>query len=208
MKKLMLKKCLKITLLLLSSLLALSILSWSDEGINKESTTGNLKAEFFPSAYNFIWGVISSGGNTSSGGSYKMLVSSAGQIFTGKSQGGNYIMHSGYISTPAPRPVDVNSEEETPIPKSYNLSQNYPNPFNLQTTIEFTLPKDCQVHMEIFNVLGEKVKTLVDEKLKSGHKLVNWDGKDDKGKGVSSGIYFYRIKAGEFADAKKMVLLK
>ncbi|MDP3024870.1 MAG: T9SS type A sorting domain-containing protein [candidate division Zixibacteria bacterium] len=208
MKKLMLKKCLKITMFLLSSLLALSILSWSDEGINKESTTGNLKAEFFPSAYDFIWGVISSGGNTSSGGSYKMLVSSAGQIFTGKSQGGNYIMHSGYISTPAPRPVDVESEEETPIPKSYNLSQNYPNPFNPSTVIEYSLPKGSEVKIIVYNVLGQKVKTLMDEYQNVGIKTVHWDGMDDNGEKVASGIYFYRLKTGDYSEAKKMVLLR
>jgi flagellar hook assembly protein FlgD len=64
------------------------------------------------------------------------------------------------------------------------------------------------VRIEIFNILGQRVRTLVDEHLRPGHKLVDWDGKDDSGEEVSSGIYFYRIATEEFSEAKKMLLLK
>jgi hypothetical protein len=93
-------------------------------------------------------------------------------------------------------------------PCDFVLFQNYPNPFNPATNIEFVLPKSGQVKIEIFNILGQKIRTLVDECLKPGHKLVDWDGKDDSGKEVSSGIYFYRIATDEFSEAKKMLLLK
>lgn len=100
---------------------------------------------------------------------------------------------------------DVNSPA---TPKVFSLSQNYPNPFNPKTVIRFGLPKDSWVNLDIYNVLGQRVKTLVDERLSAGMKEVEWDGKDDKGFEVSSGIYFYKIKAGDFSDIKKMVMLK
>lgn len=100
-------------------------------------------------------------------------------------------------------------EVNTPAkPTVYSLSQNYPNPFNPKTIIRFALPKDSWVKMEIYNILGQKVKTLIDEKLTAGLKEVEWDGKDDKGFESASGIYFYKIKADEFSDIKKMVMLK
>jgi hypothetical protein len=93
-------------------------------------------------------------------------------------------------------------------PSDFVLFQNYPNPFNPSTSIEFLLPKSGQVKIEIFNILGRKVRTLVDEQLKPGHKLVDWDGRDDRGRDVTSGIYFYRITVGEFSQSKKMLLLR
>ena len=100
-------------------------------------------------------------------------------------------------------------EVNTPsIPTVFSLSQNYPNPFNPKTLIRFTLPKDSWVKMEVYNILGQKVRTLVDEKLTAGVKEVEWDSKDVNGLEVASGIYFYRIKADDFSDIKKMVMLK
>ncbi len=100
-------------------------------------------------------------------------------------------------------------EVNTPsIPTVFSLSQNYPNPFNPKTLIRFTLPKDSWVKMEVYNILGQKVRTLVDEKLTAGVKEVEWDSKDVNGFEVASGIYFYRIKADDFSDIKKMVMLK
>jgi hypothetical protein len=100
-------------------------------------------------------------------------------------------------------------EVNTPTrPTVFSLSQNYPNPFNPKTIIRFGLPKDSWVKLEIYNVLGQKVKTLVDEKLTTGLKEVEWDGVNDKGFEVASGIYFYKISADDYSDIKKMVMLK
>jgi len=93
-------------------------------------------------------------------------------------------------------------------PSEFSLSQNYPNPFNPATNFQFTLSKSVHVKIEIFNIVGQNVKTLVDDNMTPGVYVVDWDGKDDKGNLVSSGIYFYRIQAGDFSDMKKMVLLK
>lgn len=94
------------------------------------------------------------------------------------------------------------------VPKQFNLGQNYPNPFNPACEIKYDLPTDCQVTLCIYNILGQKVRVLVDEYQSAANKAVQWDGKDDQGKEVTSGIYFYRIQAGDFSQSKKMVLLR
>ncbi len=111
------------------------------------------------------------------------------------------------IDSLPPTEVREIGETET-LPERFVLLQNYPNPFNPTTEIEFVIPKSAQVKIEIFNILGEKIATLVDQKLGAGHKAVEWDGKDDQGREVSTGIYFYRLKAKDFTQTKKMVLLK
>lgn len=93
-------------------------------------------------------------------------------------------------------------------PEHFALNQNYPNPFNPECEISYALPTDCHVTLTIYNVLGQRVKVLVDEYQNSGNKTVSWDSKDDQGQEVTSGIYFYRIKAGDFVQSKKMVLMK
>ena len=100
------------------------------------------------------------------------------------------------------------SADEENRPTSFSVSQNYPNPFNPATEFLFDLPRASHVKIEVFNILGQKVKSLVDEKMSVGSYVVDWDGKDERGLEVSSGIYFYRMKAGDFSDIKKMVLLK
>ena len=74
--------------------------------------------------------------------------------------------------------------------------------------IAYALPTDCQVTLSVYNILGQKVRVLVDEYQSAGNKSVKWDGKDEQGQDVTSGVYFYRIQAGDFAQSKKMVLLK
>lgn len=108
-----------------------------------------------------------------------------------------------------PKPTAVEEEEEGSItPKDFELCQSYPNPFNNQTIIKYDLLKSCQVTLTIYNILGQKVKTLVEGYQESGSKIVNWDGKDEKGKDLASGIYFYQLKAGEVTQTKRMALLK
>jgi len=93
-------------------------------------------------------------------------------------------------------------------PSEFDLSQNYPNPFNPTTKIEFTLAKSGFVTLQIYDMLGRKVRTLVSEELSSGYKSVIWDGRNDDGKDVASGVYFYQLKVGDFSEPKKMLLLK
>jgi flagellar hook assembly protein FlgD len=104
---------------------------------------------------------------------------------------------------------DVEDETGTrERPSEFDLSQNYPNPFNPSTKIEFTLSKSGFVTLQIYDILGRKVRTLVSEHLSSGYKSVIWDGKNDDGKDIASGVYFYQLRVGDFSEPKKMVLLK
>ena len=99
-------------------------------------------------------------------------------------------------------------EKEQPIPHIFSLKQNYPNPFNPTTTIEYILPKTVQVELAIYNMLGQKVRTLVNESQPSGNYRVQWDGRDDADRSVASGVYIYKIKANDFAQTKKMLLIR
>jgi hypothetical protein len=107
-------------------------------------------------------------------------------------------------------PVKIVAEEEKEAlrPQSFSLLQNYPNPFNPQTQIRYSLPQACDVKLTIFNLLGQKVRVLVDKHQKAGFKNIHWDGKDVQGVDVASGVYFYGLEAGDFAETKKMLLLK
>lgn len=100
----------------------------------------------------------------------------------------------------------IHNQENLPV--GFALHQNYPNPFNPACEIAYDLPKDCHVTLSIYNVLGQKVRVLVDENENAGNKSVKWDGRDDRGQEVTSGIYFSRIQAGDFVQSKKMVLMK
>ena len=93
-------------------------------------------------------------------------------------------------------------------PDAFNLTQNYPNPFNPVTTIEYSVPTRTDITIEIFIVLGQKVRTLVDESKSAGEYRIEWSGSDDAGRPVSTGVYLYRFSAGDVVQTKKMLLLK
>ena len=122
------------------------------------------------------------------------------------------------LSIPVILNVDTTTsvENETePIPFIFELGQNYPNPFNPFTTVPFRagskeLVARSPIHttLTIYNILGQKVRTLVDEDKLPGNYNVIWDGRDQMGNQVSSGIYFYQLKAGNYKETKKMSLLK
>jgi hypothetical protein len=95
-----------------------------------------------------------------------------------------------------------------PPPTAYDLAQNYPNPFNPATTIVYQVPEIAHVTLEVYNVLGERVATLVDEQQAAGYYRVEWNGKDSEQRSVSSGVYYCKILAGGFTGIKKMMLVK
>ncbi|MFH1373066.1 MAG: FlgD immunoglobulin-like domain containing protein [bacterium] len=97
---------------------------------------------------------------------------------------------------------------EPDMPDQFELSQNYPNPFNPTTTIGFSLPQSEHVTLEIVNIQGQIVRTLIDEVRSAGHHHIEWDATSDAGNKLASGVYFYRLKAGDNIDSKKMTLLK
>jgi hypothetical protein len=104
----------------------------------------------------------------------------------------------------------VNAEGvDDPIrPSLCELRQNYPNPFNLATTIEYSLLEKTHVAISIFNILGQRIRTVVDETKPRGTYSTSWDGRDTDGEVVPAGVYFYRIQAGDYTESRKMLLLK
>lgn len=98
----------------------------------------------------------------------------------------------------------IEEERET---EQFLLCQNCPNPFKNCTEIEYTLPRNSQVKVIIYNIAGQRVKTLIDANKKAGTYVVHWDGRDNRGEQVADGVYLYEIGAGDYSDRKKMILL-
>jgi len=93
-------------------------------------------------------------------------------------------------------------------PAEVRLHQNLPNPFNAATLIQYDLPRPGRVKIEVFNILGERVKILIDEFQEAGYRNILWDGRDEGGAEVASGVYFYLIEAGDLVSAKRMTLVR
>lgn len=104
-------------------------------------------------------------------------------------------------------PVGISDKDITAI-RNFSLSQNYPNPFNPTTSIDYTLPKSSPVKLKIFSLLGQEIRALVDEHQSAGTKTVVWDGRDNLGRLVSSGIYVYRLQADNEVRSRKMLLVR
>ncbi|MBN1893440.1 T9SS type A sorting domain-containing protein, partial [bacterium] len=101
--------------------------------------------------------------------------------------------------------VDENPDA---IPRSLELSQNYPNPFNPETMIHYAIPEQGSVKISVFNLTGQSVRTLVDERKAPGKYAVRWDGRNDHGQPMPSGIYIYRIRSENRVKSRRMVLMK
>ena len=129
------------------------------------------------------------------------------QIFTT----GEAIVCNDYSHKGTP-PEDSASEEpgieSDLVSDQSSLAQNRPNPFNPETDISYDLPENCMANLIIYNMLGQKVRVLVDEQQMAGFKTVRWDGKDEIGNQVASGVYFYRLQAGESVEVRRMILLR
>ena len=89
------------------------------------------------------------------------------------------------------------------VPESYSLGQNYPNPFNTRTVVSFSLPVDSKVSIKVYDVMGREVQTLVNERMGAGKYEVRFDGS-----GMTSGVYFYQMEAGNFKETRRMILIK
>ncbi len=94
------------------------------------------------------------------------------------------------------------------VPNVYDLSQNFPNPFNPTTKINFSLPKAGNVSMKIYDINGQEVYNLIDQKMNAGKFSVTWNSVNNRGSSVASGVYFYRIISGDYVDTKKMILVR
>ena len=94
------------------------------------------------------------------------------------------------------------------IPLEFSITQNFPNPFNAQTSFSISLPEEMHVNVVVYNVMGQKVKALMDDNLTSGIHTVTWDGTNESEQNVASGVYFYRIVTQENVMTRKMILMK
>jgi ligand-binding sensor domain-containing protein len=126
-----------------------------------------------------------------------------GNLWIGTSGGGLAVYREGGVI------VNIEKDEFNNYPiKQFELQQNYPNPFNPQTTIRYNLIKNEKVTIEIYNICGQKIKTLVDQQKSAGKHSVVWDGKDAENRKLPSGVYFYRCITGASSITKKLVLVK
>lgn len=104
--------------------------------------------------------------------------------------------------------ASVDIVENEPVPVKYSLEQNYPNPFNPSTNITYKLPSNSEVVLSVIDINGREIKTLAKEIQSAGVHKYTWNGTDNKNSKVASGVYFYRLKAGEFTSTRKMLLIK
>ena len=124
------------------------------------------------------------------------------------------IVKSGYWFNPAVGETEdsvyscVSGKLLSGIPEEFEVSQNYPNPFNAATEFSIALPEETYMSLVIYNVAGQKVKTLVDDYMSAGTHILTWDGTNENSNVVSSGIYFYKVVAGNIVTTKKMILMK
>ena len=122
--------------------------------------------------------------------------------------GGLAVYREGGVILPAV--TAVGEELDTKLPSAFLLSQNYPNPFNSATTIRFALPVNEEVELAIFNLVGQQVTTLVQGVWEAGTYTVRWDGRDDNGRELASGVYLYRLRAGDRkqVEIRKLLLVR
>ena len=134
-------------------------------------------------------------------------------------QGGDYLLightysftYGGsdiYITKLHGESTDAEDNKPDNLPDDFALYQNYPNPFNMSTRIEFQLPARSDARLEIFNLLGQKIKTWQFESYPAGNHTVSWDGHDEQGREAATGMYLYRISTPEYRESRKMILLK
>ncbi|UCE07991.1 MAG: T9SS type A sorting domain-containing protein, partial [bacterium] len=113
------------------------------------------------------------------------------------------------VSEPVCGPMSLVLADTTQnLPSIFQLFQNYPNPFNAQTVIKYKLSRDCKVELVVYNILGQKVRTLINEYQTAGLKHTVWEGQNDSGKSLGSGTYFIRMKTGEYRKVNKILLLR
>jgi hypothetical protein len=146
--------------------------------------------------------VFGNGGMTISDSLTYRAITTLGQTFIGQVEDEKHKMSGGfYYMTGVLTAIDPLSDEN--LPGEFRLDQNYPNPFNPITTIQFTVPKHTNVKLQLYDLLGRKVGTLVDEELEPGEYKYIFNAS-----GFASGVYFYHMEADRFIQVKKLILLK
>ena len=158
--------------------------------------------------YYLDWKCINSGGLSQQASTNYKAKLTIGQAVAGHCQSTTYKAYLGFWFGEADHYNEVITIATDRLPTDFQLGQNYPNPFNPSTVIEFALPRTRQVELSVFNLLGQRVTTLVDEELSPGAYRVTWDGRDLYGNEAASGVYFYRLRTEDWVETRKMTLLK
>jgi len=159
--------------------------------------------------------VLSSSGGEAKSDNYR-LETTIGQTVIGVSSSSSYIETAGFchrgMVPERPNGVKDETHSEPSLPQEYSLFQNFPNPFNPTTVIRYQIPaistQQSVVSLKIYNILGQRVRTLVNKEQVPGYYSVVWNGRDDYGREMASGVYFYRLEAGSYSSSKKLLLLK
>ena len=147
-------------------------------------------------------GVMGIGGQIITDSAHYKIYGTAGQSFIGQVGNNSHINKAGYWYISGVTPTNLEDPFGN-LPVQFELSQNYPNPFNPVTNIKFALPTATQVRIDLFNVLGKRVHTLLDSKKPAGYHTITFDARR-----LASGIYFYTIKTKNFYQSKRMLLIK
>ncbi len=170
---------------------------------------------FRPDRYTHVLSIVDEGGNWDGlyHGSPMSLLTQDYEFAENERSGPGMLLFIPYDMASGRLGAGVTAVEETGStsrPSSYSLGAAYPNPFNPETTIEFAVPAGAEewVKLEVYNTAGQPVTTLVDESLSAGAYKTRWDARDQHGEPVSSGVYFYRMQAGDFVATHSMTLLK
>jgi hypothetical protein len=139
---------------------------------------------------------------------WSLAIDSRGNKWIGTESGGLAVYREGgvILSVTGDHTFDENSAVETPT--TFSFSQNFPNPFNPQTTVEFTVSKEETVHLTIFNIMGQKVRTIISHRLSPGTHSICWNGRDNSGQEVSSGTYIAALMVGSTIATKRMLLVR
>jgi hypothetical protein len=153
--------------------------------------------------YQVLKVVSGSGGVIFSTGGQYVHLATAGETIAGQSQNPNQLVLSGFWDYLILKPTPVDDNRNLSMPDKFLLHQNYPNPFNPATTIIYTIPKASFVIIKVFDLLGREVGVLVNEQKAAGNYRVQFNPSN-----LTSGIYFYRMQAGDFVQTKKLVLIK
>lgn len=166
--------------------LYLKFVDMTSDSLTPDEFTINIDSMFFPPAGTFKFSPVTGGGS-----GYPPIVV------------GCEVNVTNSISD-----ADDDNPSEEILPQQFQLAQNYPNPFNPTTTIKYYVASKGIVNLSVYNILGQRVKTLVDGQMDIGWQEAQWNGKDENGNSVASGIYFYKMSAGDYVDSKKMLLMK
>ncbi len=152
--------------------------------------------------YQITNSAISSGGNKTSNANY-ILNNTVGEPFIGKSVSAVNQLQIGFWYVYQQQTITAVEDDQTTIPTVFKLEQNYPNPFNPSTIIKFAVPEKSNVVIKIYDILGSEIVTLVNEEMDAG-----WYQRSFNANGYSSGIYLFRMEAGNYVNTKKMILLR